>query len=179
MPEETALVNASRLSGTWLAQRVPGYVHRPSTFAHAPRPLRVSVLQALETDISPALFASVRATAFRAWHSPPLVSDFVLRWAIEAGIAQCRSYHSAHVSSGDFDALDGLARVVDELGRLHFFCINDTADDAHTDDPRLAVVRHTLATLFPEPSSFERAGPAMAAAVAVAANRQLAERASA
>ena len=179
VPEDTALVNASRLSGTWLAQRVPGYVHRPSTFAHAPRPLRVSVLQALETDISPALFASVRATAFRAWHSPPLVSDFVLRWAIEAGMAQCRSYRSAHVSSGDDDALDGLARVVDELGRLHFFCINDTADDAHADDPRLAAVRHTLATLFPEPSSFERAAPATAGAVALAASRQRAELASA
>ena len=179
VPEDTALVNASRLSGTWLAQRVPGYVHRPSTFAHAPRLLRVSVLLALETDISPALFVSVRATAFRAWHSPPLVSDFVLRSAIEAGMAQCRSHRSAHVSSGDFDALDALAQVVDELGRLHFFCINDTADDAHTDDPRLAAVRYTLATLFPEPSLFERAGPAMTGAGAVAANRQLAELASA
>ena len=162
--DDTALVNASRLSGAWLAQRMPGYIHRPSTFAHAPRPLRVSLLQALETDISPALFASVRATAFRAWHSPPLVSDFVLRWAIEAGIAQCRSYRSAHVSSGDDDALGGLARLVDELGQLHFFCINDTTDDAHTDDPRLAGVRQTLARLFPEPSSFEQAGPAVAAA---------------
>ena len=169
---DTALVNASRLSGAWLAQRVPGYIHRPSTFAHAPRPLRVSLLQALETDISPALFASVRATAFRAWQSPPLVSDFVLRWAIEAGIAQCRNYRSAHVSSGDDDAIDGLARLVDALGQLHFFCINDTTDDAPTDDPRLAAVRHTLARLFPEPSSFERAGLAAAARVPAAAPHQ-------
>ena len=88
----------------------------------------------------------------------------MLRWAIEAGIAQCRSYRSAHVSSGDDDALGGLARLVDELGQLHFFCINDTTDDAHTDDPRLAGVRQTLARLFPEPSSFEQAAPAVAAA---------------
>ena len=179
VPEDTALVNASRLSGAWLAQRVPAYVHRPRTFAHAPRPLRVSLLQALETDISPALFALVRATAFRAWHSPPLVSDFVLRWAIEAGIAQCRSYRSAHVSSGDVDALGGLVRLVDELGRLDFFCINDTTDDAHTDDPRLAVVRHTLAALFPEPSSFERAGLAVAMSHTSGATRHQAEPACA
>jgi hypothetical protein len=137
--------------------------------------LRVSVLQALETDICPALFASVRATAFRAWHSPPLVSDFVLRWAIEAGIAQCRSYRSAHVSSGDADALGGLARLVDGLGRLDFFCINDTTDDAHTDDARLAAVRHTLARLFPEASTFEWAGPAMKGARVSAATGYPAE----
>jgi hypothetical protein len=175
VPEDTALVNASRLSGAWLAQCVPGYTHRPSTFAHAPRPLRVSVLRSLETDISPALFASVRATAFRAWHSPPLVSDFVLRWAIVAGIAQCRSYCSAHVASGDDDALVGLARLVDGQGRLDFFCINDTTDDADADDPRLTAVRQTLAALFPDASSFERVVAAVGPARALAAARYQAE----
>ena len=68
---------------------------------------------------------------------------------------------------------------LDELGQLHFFCINDTTDDAHTDDPRLATVRHTLAKLFPEPSSFERAGPAVAAVRLPAAAPQHAEPACA
>ena len=175
VPQDTALVNASRLSGAWLTHHVPGYTHRPNTFAHAPRPLRVSLLRALETDISPALFASVRATVFRAWQSPPLVSDFVLRWAVAVGTAQCRNYRSAHVASGDVAALGGLARLADELGQLDFFCINDTTDDAGADDPRLAVVRHTLAALFPEASSFERAGLTAAPARTPAVARRQAE----
>ena len=159
-----ALENACRASMAWLdaqpdAISDPQYRHTLRTFAHAPRALLRSVLFALEQR-APELFARVRSTVFRNWDKPTLVSDFVMRWSLANGRARSRSYSCAYVSTGDSGPASGMQRVIWALGALHFFCINDTLDDAPDDDPRLLQAQAALQGLFGSPSRHERAAAA-------------------
>jgi hypothetical protein len=115
-----------------------------------------SVLFELERQ-APELFAMVRSTVFRTWDKPTLVSDFVLRWSMANGLARIREFKHVHVSTGDALMPKALEVLITSLGAIDFFCINDTTDDAPYNDPRLTLVRETLESLFPKPSSFELA----------------------
>jgi hypothetical protein len=174
--DATALDNACRLSIQWLSDdalarqdgdgmtcvAVESYQPTFRTFAHAPRPMLRSMLFALE-GLAPELFAMSRSTVFRAWDKPTIVSDFVLRWALQNGEAKLRHYSHLHVSTGDvndavgIDGPSGLEQLTNKAGALQFFCINDTTDDAHLDDPRLTRVLAVLQQVLPFPSRFERA----------------------
>ena len=149
----TALENACRLSNDWLA-RLPNYHPIYRTFSHAPRPMLKSVLFELET-IAPELFAMVRATVFRQWDKPTIVSDFVLRWSLANGKAQIRDYPHRYLSTGDPALAVELAELAASIGQLDFFCLNDTLDDASASDPRLQLVANALEQIFPSPSPFE------------------------
>jgi hypothetical protein len=155
--DSTALVNASRLSKRWLAEKNVqcGYAHTPRTFAHSPRPMLKSMMQSLE-QAAPELFASVRSTVFRTWDTPTIVSDFVPRWALSQGQAHVREHSHLHVSTGDADATQQLGVLANRFGELEFFCINDTTDDALAHDPRLLQARVVLEALLPTASPFER-----------------------
>ena len=154
--DATSLENACRLSIEWLTAQDPAYQSTFRTFAHSPRPMRRSILQTLERE-APELFAGVRSTVFRSWDKPTIVSDFVLRWALAQGLAQVRPYRHRHVSTGDADQQAQLQALAAEFGALDFFCINDTTDDAHHDDPRLLHVQAVLQAMLPQPSGFEHA----------------------
>ena len=159
-PDSTALENACRRSIAWLRAESVALNQAPytgdfRTFSHAPRPMLKSVLVTLE-DIAPELFESVRSTVFRNWEHPTLVSDFVLRWSLQHGFAKVKEYRFDHVSTGAPDATERLQNISKRLGTLDFFCVNDTTDDARTDDLRLRAVRSALAAMFPTPSAFER-----------------------
>ena len=155
-----ALRNACRQSILWLdanpqAIAHPAYRHTLKTFSHAPRPMRKSVLNTLE-QLAPELFARVRSTVFRTWDKPTIVSDFVMRWSLANGLARMRDYAYAYVSSDESPAASGMARVIQGFGELHFFCINDTLDNAPEGDPRLLQLRQALQALFPVASCHER-----------------------
>ena len=149
----TALENACRLSNQWLS-REAGYQSTFRTFAHAPRPMIKSVLFELE-DKAPELFAMVRSTMFRVWDKPTIVSDFVLRWSLANGRAKIREYQHLYISTGDAALADELTQLSSSMGKLDFFCINDTLDDALPSDPSLQLVANALALLLPTPSLFE------------------------
>lgn len=157
-PADNSLENASRLSNQWLgdlpALRDADYRHTPRTFAHSPRPMLKSLLFRLENE-APELFERVRSGVFRTWDNPTLISDFVLRWALAHGVAKIRDYPHLYVATGDADQSSQLAALVKTSGQLDFFCVNDTTDDAHGHDPRLAQVKATLQSLFPQASQFE------------------------
>lgn len=157
-PGDNSQENASRLSGEWLnglpSLESGDYQHTPRTFAHSPRPMLKSLLFQLEAE-APELFERVRSSVFRAWDNPTLVSDFVLRWALAHGVAKIRAYAHLYVATGDIDQSDQLAALVQSDGELDFFCVNDTTDDAHGHDPRLAQVKASLKSLFPQASLFE------------------------
>lgn len=155
--DATALDNACRLSVDWLRDQDPSYTPTFRTFAHSPRPMRRSMLMALES-IAPELFVGVRSTVFRCWDKPTIVSDFVLRWALAQGCAQVRTYRHQHVLTGEAHQQHQLRALAAEFGALDFFCINDTTDNAHPDDPRLLKVQAVLQALLPAASSFEQAG---------------------
>ena len=158
--DSDALRNACRQSIAWLdahpgAVSQHGYSHTFKTFSHAPRPMLRSVLMQLE-GLAPELFASVRSTVFRSWDKPTVVSDFVMRWCLANGLARMRDYSHAYVSSGQTPEASGMARVIRHFGDLHFFCINDTLDNAPPSDPRLVQMRQALQSLFGVASRFER-----------------------
>ena len=154
-PSETALVNASVLSRHWLSRRYPKYRHAPRIFAHSPRPMFKSLLHELE-QTAPELFQQVRRTVFRSWRVPPIVPDLVPRWMLHTGRAAVQGLDPLHISSGAPDAEQQFQILMDEFGRIPFFCINDTSDDAVDDAPQLQSITRTLGKLLPNPSSFER-----------------------
>ena len=119
--------------------------------------MRRSLMRELELT-APELFEGVRSTVFRSWDKPTIVSDFVLRWALAHGLAQMRTYRHRHVSTGDADQQAQLRALAAEFGALDFFCINDTTDDAHPQDPRLRQVQSVLQAMLPQASGFERSG---------------------
>jgi Stealth protein CR2, conserved region 2/Stealth protein CR1, conserved region 1 len=158
--ESDALHNACRQSIQWLdqhpqAEMQASYQHTFKTFAHAPRPMCKSVLLQLE-HTAPELFASVRSTVFRTWDKPTIVSDFVMRWSLANGLARMRDYDYVYVATGETHQASGIARVIKDFGDLHFFCINDTLDNAPDNDPRLWQMREALQGLFVTASRYER-----------------------
>ena len=123
--------------------------------------------------IAPELFSSVRSTVFRSWEHPTLVSDFVLRWSLLHSFAKERDYQFSHVSTGAPDADAALQDIAQRFGSIDFFCVNDTTDDAHADDPRLSSARRVLAAMFQTPSSFEKLAGTGTSATQNASTRQL------
>ncbi len=161
--DSTSLENACRLSEQWMrANGRPkprlGYQHTFRTFAHAPRPMRKSILLELEV-VASELFERVRSTVFRSWDCPTIISDFVLRWALSQGLARVREYPHIYVSTGDFEVSKQLKSLTQSFGELAFFCINDTTDNALDNDPRLSQIRHALQRILPRASTFEISGP--------------------
>jgi len=167
--QSNSLENASRLSKAWLeskAQAVapasgphtrpldPGYRHTHRTFSHSPRPMMKSMLLELERDAS-SMFESVRSNVFRTWNRPTIISDFVPRWALAHGLAQLKAHSHLYISTGTCMATSELEDLQQQFGTLDFFCINDTTDDAHTEDPRHVLIQKTLETLLPLASSHE------------------------
>lgn len=153
-PHESALVNASLLSRSWLSARDPHYRHVPRIFAHSPRPMLVSAMHQLEHE-APELFHAVRSTVFRSWAVPPLIPDLVPRWMVQLGRAIVRECASAYLSSGAADATEQFGELRASFGKLDFFCINDTSDNAAPDTPQLLLIGDTLKQLLPCPSRFE------------------------
>jgi len=152
--DETALVNASILSKQWLQQRYPSYQHVHRIFAHAPRPMLKHVLMELEKE-APELFEQVRQTVFRDWQRPPIVPDLVPRWMLHRGLAHLKELDYRYVCSGDADAEQQFNSLIESFGKLAFFCINDTSDNADSADPQLTRISASLEQLLPFASRFE------------------------
>ncbi len=173
--DATSLENACRLSHEWLksqsslAQVQPSLAvaslgfewvdYQPTfrTFAHSPRPMLRSQMVKLES-IAPELFAKVRSTVFRVWDKPTIVSDFVMRWALANGQACIREHSHIYVSTGaDTQTLNTvLTELINAVGALDFFCINDTTDNSLGHGPQLRRIREALNDVFPLASRFER-----------------------
>lgn len=153
-PGETALVNAAIQSGHWLTQRYPHYRHVAQVYSHTPRAMRKSVMHELE-QMAQDWFAQVRSTMFRSWRIPPIVPDLAPRWMVQMGYAEQHELKPLYIDTGAPQAAQQFASLLENFGKLPFFCINDTCDDAHDNDPRLLRIAQALSQLLPAPSSFE------------------------
>jgi hypothetical protein len=164
--DATALDNACRLSHAWLTDRSTpttggtnaGYQPVFRTFAHSPRPMLRSRMAQLE-QLAPELFERVRSTVFRVWDKPTIVSDFVMRWALANNQARVCEHSHLYVAAGAGDShalAEVLAELVEAVGGIDFFCINDTTDNSLSHDPRLLQIRQALDTVFAQASPFER-----------------------
>ena len=153
-PGETALVNASIESGRWLTERYPHYRHIAQVYSHTPRAMRKSVMHELE-HLAQDWFAQVRSTVFRSWRIPPIVPDLAPRWMVQVGYAEQRVLNPLYIDTGNAQAGQQFDQLEKNFGKLPFFCINDTCDEALDDDPRLLRIAQILQKLLPKPSSFE------------------------
>lgn len=167
--ESTSLENASRMSKQWLQAKSDHsnldtdslvrrmdrqYQHTPRTFAHSPRPMLKSLMLEIERE-APELFERVRSTVFRTWNKPTIISDFVLRWALAYDFAKTIDHSHLYIATGESLEEQSLVHLKKLFGRLDFFCINDTTDDAKDSDPRLLKIHQVLSDLLPDASPWE------------------------
>ena len=71
------------------------------------------------------------------------------------GLAHLREIDYRYICSGDINAEQQFEDLIKHFGDLAFFCINDTSDNAQSNDPQLLIIQKTLEQLLPHPSPFE------------------------
>ena len=147
-------INASIQSSKWLKQEYKNYIHQNRSLAHSPRPYRKSLLLEAEKK-APDLFNKVRSINFRSWKKPAILSDFVPRWLEYNQFAKITDSKYLYIESGSKDIELKLDLLTQEFGKIPFFCINDTCDNAQANDKRLLLVKEKLQQLLPKKSSFE------------------------
>ncbi|MDA9226742.1 stealth family protein [Methylophilaceae bacterium] len=147
-------INSSIQSKLWLKEKYKNYKHQNMTLAHAPRPYKKSLLLEIEEDAMD-LFNKVRSTNFRSWKTPAVLVDFVPRWLEHHGYAKIRPTNSLYIESGSKEIEIELDQLKQKFGKIPFFCINDTCDNADAFDKRLQLVRIHMETLVPNKSNFE------------------------
>jgi hypothetical protein len=77
-----------------------------------------------------------------------------------------RDYAHVYVATGEAPHASGMDRVIRDFGDLHFFCINDTLDNAPAHDVRLHQLRASLQGMFGSVSRYERREAALELAAA-------------
>ena len=149
-----APINASIKSKLWMKEKYKNYKHQNIALAHAPRPYKKSLLFKIEREAID-LFNKVRSTNFRSWKTPAVLVDFVPRWLEHHGYAKIKQMHTLYIESGSNDIETKLDQLTQEFGKIPFFCINDTCDNAEASDKRLLLVKEKLQKILPKKSSFE------------------------
>jgi hypothetical protein len=147
-------INSSIQSKLWLKEKYASYKHQNLALAHAPRPYRKSLLLEIEKEAID-LFNKVRSTNFRSWKTPAVLVDFVPRWLEHHGYAKIRTTNSLYIESGSNEIEIELDQLKQKFGKIPFFCINDTCDNADALDERLQLVRKQMEMLLPNKSNFE------------------------
>jgi len=147
-------INSSIQSKLWLKEKYKNYKHRNIALAHAPRPFKKSLLLEVEREAI-NLFNKVRSTNFRSWKTPAVLVDFVPRYLEYHGFAKITQTDALYIESGSYEIGMELNLLKQKFGKIPFFCINDTCDDADASDDRLQSVREGMETLLPNKSSFE------------------------
>jgi len=153
-PNLLSPINASTQSRLWLKEKYKTYKHKNIALAHAPRPYIKSLLLEIEKEAID-LFIKVRSTNFRSWKTPAVLVDFVPRWLEYHGYSKIIQKNSLYIESGSNEIKVELDLLTQKFGKIPFFCINDTCDDASALDDRLQSVREEMETLLPNKSSFE------------------------
>jgi hypothetical protein len=147
-------INSSIQSKLWLKEKYASYKHQNLALAHAPRPYRKSLLLEIEKEAID-LFNKVRSTNFRSWKTPAVLVDFVPRWLEHHGYATIKTTNSLYIESGSNEIEIELDLLKQKFGKILFFCINDTCDNADALDKRLQLVRRQMENLLPNKSTFE------------------------
>ena len=147
-------INSSIESKLWLKKNYANYKHQNIALAHAPRPYKKSLLLEIE-KVAMDLFNKVRSTNFRSWKTPAVLVDFVPRWLEYHGYAKILPSNSLYIESGSNEIEMELNQLKQKFGKIPFFCINDTCDNADALDKRLQLVSKQMEALLPNKSNFE------------------------
>lgn len=154
-PRQLSPVNASVLSSNWLKTKYKNYTHVNRSMAHAPRPYLKSLLFDIETE-APELFSKVRSTTFRSWKTPPIMVDFIPRWLEQNKYAEIIKSKPLYIESGSKNLEFKLDILENKIGKVPFFCINDTCDNSYPNDKRLELIKNKLKKLIPNKSKYEK-----------------------
>ena len=123
--------------------------------AHSPKPFVKSFLFEIE-EIAKDLFYKIRSKNFRTWNTPGIIGDFVPRWLEYRRIAEIIQIDELYIESGDYKIETKLNLLSKKFGKVPFFCINDTCDDADLFDKRLVLIKKVMQKLLPNKSRFEK-----------------------
>lgn len=147
-------INSSIQSKLWLKEKYKNYKHQNKALAHAPRPFKKSLLFNIEEQAR-VLYNKIRERNFRTWRTPGIIGDFVPRWLEYNKYAEIIQSEFLYIESGSNKIEIELELLTQKMGKIPFFCINDTCDDASALDKRLQLVGEKMKTLLPNKSSFE------------------------
>jgi len=153
-PNKLSPINGSILSSRWLNQKYPNYIHQNKIMAHSPKAFLKTLLFKAE-EAAKDLFINARSVNFRKWSSPGIIVDFVPRWLEYNKFAEIIEIDELYIESGSLDLEIQLDLLSKKFNKIPFFCINDTCDNADSEDKRLKLVRKNLQKLLPYKSSFE------------------------
>ena len=153
-PDLLSPINGSIQSSVWLKEKYKNYKHINIALAHAPRPFKKSLLLQVEKEAID-LFRKVRSVNFRSWKTPAVLVDSVPRWLEHHGYAKIIQSDSLYIESGSYEIKAELDLLKQKFGKILFFCINDTCDNANASDKRLQSVKEEMEALLPNKSSFE------------------------
>jgi hypothetical protein len=151
-PGRSGHENAARNNRRLLAERF-GYVITRH-LAHAPAPLRRSVLAELEAEF-PGEFAATQASRFRSATDISVTNSLYHYYALLTGRAVPQE--AARARYIDTTSHDGL-RVLAGLSARRdadFFCLNDGSEPEVDETYRAATVSNFLAGYFPDPAPWE------------------------
>jgi hypothetical protein len=138
----------------WLKEKYANYEHQNIALAHAPRPYKKSLLFEIEEQAM-SLYNKIRKKNFRTWQTPGIIGDFVPRWLEYNKYAEIIQSEFLYIESGSDKIEEKLEFLTQKFGKIPFFCINDTCDNADALDKRLQLVRKQMETLLPNKSNFE------------------------
>ena len=147
-------INSSIQSKLWLREKYKNYKHKNFALAHAPRPYKKSLLFEIEKQAI-VLFNKIREKNFRTWRTPGIIGDLVPRWLEYNKYVEIIHSEFIYIESGSNKIETELELLSQKFGKIPFFCINDTCDDAGKSDNRLKIVKEKMKTLLPNKSSFE------------------------
>ena len=153
-PDLLPPINSSIQSKLWLEKKYKNYSHNNISLAHSPRPYKKSLLFEIEKEAID-LYKKIREKNFRSWRTPGIIGDFVPRWLEYNKYAEIIHSDFLYIESGSDDIKTKLDLLSEKFGKIPFFCINDTCDNAKIDDKRLILVKEKLQQLLPKKSSFE------------------------
>ena len=153
-PNELSPINGSILSSRWLNQKYPNYTHQNKIMAHSPKVFLKTLLFKAEEEAED-LFINARSGNFRKWTSPGIIVDFIPRWLEYNKYAEIIEIDELYIECASLNLETQLNLLSRKFGKIPFFCINDTCDNAHSKDKRLQLIRINLQKLLPNKSSFE------------------------
>ncbi|MGH3290204.1 MAG: stealth conserved region 3 domain-containing protein [Trebonia sp.] len=144
--------NAARNNRRLLADRFGYLITRH--LAHAPAPLRRSVLTELQAEF-PSEFAATQASRFRSATDISVTNSLYHYYALLTGRAA--PHESARACYVDTTCHAGLSSLAGLSARrdADFFCLNDGSEPQEDETYRAMTVSNFLASYFPYPAPWE------------------------
>ncbi len=155
-PHRSGFENSARVNRLLLQDRYGALITRH--LAHAPTPLRKSVMAEIERAF-PDEFAATAASPFRARDNISVTNSLYHYYALLNGKAVVQ--HNARARYVDSTTKAGLRELKTLLKErsVDFFCLNDDADEEISPRKRAKAMRKFLRSYFPLPAPWEVPDP--------------------